>query len=121
MAEEGDHVPDRKLGDAHATRGRRIHDDDFPLGSFVHVDVVDPDPRAAHDLEARSAREHVLRDLGPAPDDQGLIIRDRGQEGFRVQLPQNDLVGLAEHLDGGPIDSVRDQDLHRVAPDAREE
>ena len=47
----------------------------------AEVDVVDPDPRAAHDAEpAPGELKDVAADLGPGPDDERVAERDLGAE-----------------------------------------
>jgi hypothetical protein len=51
------------------------------LGGGSEVDIVDPDPRAAHDVDpAPGGLEDVASDLGPEPDNEHIAERDLGAE-----------------------------------------
>ena len=75
VARQRQHQRDRVLRRRHDVRLRRIGHDDPALGRRLHVDVVDPDPRAADHLQPVRALDHVGGQLRRRPDQDPVIAR----------------------------------------------
>ena len=69
VAGGGQQQPDRQLGGAHDVGLRRVDDHDAGLGRGLHVDVVQADAGAGHDLEPAGGREHLGVHAGGAADE----------------------------------------------------
>ena len=68
-----------------------------------------------------ASSEDLLRDLRPAPDDQGMEPGNLRQDPLGIEFLNLDVVAFAEDLDRRGVEAVRDEDLHGAAPDATEE
>jgi hypothetical protein len=73
----------RVLGRGQDVGLRGIDDHHAPLGGVLHVDVVQPDPRPAHDHEIGAGIEDVGRHLGGGPDDQRVGAGNGFEQCFR--------------------------------------
>jgi hypothetical protein len=102
------------FGGRHHVGGRRVAYDDAALGGSRHVHVVDADARTADDLELARRLDHGTRRPRRRTYDERVVVADHVDElGLRQARIDVDLVGLAQLVDAGIGDLVRDQYLHR--------
>ena len=98
------------LGGGDDRRLRSVRDHDPPFRGGREVDVVHPHPRPADDLQAVGALDQVCRELGPASDDDGVVLADRrGQVAVRLDV---DLEAFAEQVDPGLRDRLSYENPH---------
>jgi hypothetical protein len=117
MTRQGEHEGHRQLGNAHAVRTRRVHDDDAACAGGVDVDVVDTGAGAGDGAKPRRGLDQRGSDFGGASNDQrvsGLEIIGQG-----VRSPARSGVDLpalgAEEVDRGCRKIVGNNYSHRSA------
>ena len=97
VAREREQQRERMLGGRDDVRLGGVADDDARRRRGVHVDVVDPDSRAADHAQLGGARDERRVDGRGRAHDERLGVRERGGEiGAGREL--DDLAGPAQHL-----------------------
>ncbi len=76
LPDQGEHHGDRVLAGGDGVAAGGVHHDDAPLAGRRDVHVVEADARAADDGQFPGAIDHLLGDLGRAPDDQAVVLLD---------------------------------------------
>jgi hypothetical protein len=112
VAAQGQDQRERVLGRGDRVGLGRVDDHDPPLGRGPHVHVVHTSAGAPDHLEARRAADQVRGELGGGPDHDPVELADSLPE-LPVGEPEPDLhvEVLAQELDAGVRDLLRDQDL----------
>ena len=113
VAGEREHQRDGVLGGGDRVAERGVHHDHALGAGGGDIDVVDPDPGAADDLEVGRGVEDRLGHLGRAADREPVILADH--RGELVGGLAGDLVhldpALAEDLRGLGVHFVADEDF----------
>ena len=99
------------LGGAHDVGRGRVDDHHAARGGRGHVDVVEPDPRAGHDLEPGGRRERLGVDLGGRAHEQRIGIGEGREERWTVgAVDVADLHVVAEQRYRGRRELLGEQD-----------
>src|SRR5699024_8630843 len=94
VAQRGEDQRDRELRGGDDVRGGGVDHHDARGGGGVHVDVVQAHAGAGDDLELGGGGVDLGIDLGRGADQQGVGVRDRGQQRRpvgAVDIPDLDL------------------------------
>ena len=107
VAREREQQCERVLGGRDDVRLGGVADDDARRRRGVHVDVVDPDSRAADHAQLAGARDERRVDRRGRAHDERLGVRERGGE-IGAGLELDDLAGLAQQLQARVGDRLGD-------------
>ena len=111
LAGQGEHHGDGVFCRGDRIAEGRVHHHDPGGGGGRDVDVVDPDPGAADDLQIAGGGDDVLVRLGVGANDQAVVVADDldqlvlGKSGPDISID----AALAEDFDGGGAEAVGDK------------
>ena len=111
VAGEREHQRERVLGRGDRVGLRRVGDDDPALGRGGDVDVVHADAGAADDAQVVGALDHLGVELRRAADQDPVVVADALEQLLAGPVgAEVDVEALAQHVDAGLGDLLRDED-----------
>ena len=111
VAGEREHQRDGVLGRGDHVGLRRVGDDDAALGRGGDVDVVDADAGAADHLQVVGALDQLGVELRRRADQDPVVGADALQQLLAAPVgAEIDVEALAQHVDAGVGDLLRDED-----------